>query len=433
MSKIICDVCGTSFPDASSQCPICGSVRQAVADNNFSDFDEADAAGYAYVKGGRFSKSNVRKRVKNTPVEDIDEYGSPENLETENKKTDTPLVVTAIILLLAVAAVVVFITIRFFGPGAQQNDEDVYSKTQTTAQETTDDGLIECTKLDVSSYEIEIPAGGTYELKVIKEPASTTDIVTYKSSDESIAIVDENGLITPVSTGSTVIVITCGTQEIEVRVSCTVEEEIPFVLDNFEIKLDYAGKEWILYSGDVPHDEITYSSDDETVATFADGVVCAVGPGTTIVSAQYGDIVVTCTVTCEFEETQTGDDSGITEDGKPEDGKTEGDTGSGSEETIDSSPKATGTKGYKIRTQFGDAYGSSPEFDVSHILEGVLYFKLVDAYGNRVSATWKIYNTSICTLSIDDGVAVTCLAEGTAYLVATTEDGETYVCTIRVS
>ena len=27
MSKIICDICGTSYPETAKQCPICGCVR----------------------------------------------------------------------------------------------------------------------------------------------------------------------------------------------------------------------------------------------------------------------------------------------------------------------------------------------------------------------------------------------------------------------
>ena len=29
MSKIICDVCGTRYPDTAEQCPICGHIRAA--------------------------------------------------------------------------------------------------------------------------------------------------------------------------------------------------------------------------------------------------------------------------------------------------------------------------------------------------------------------------------------------------------------------
>ena len=30
MSKIICDVCGTRYPDTAEQCPICGHIRNGA-------------------------------------------------------------------------------------------------------------------------------------------------------------------------------------------------------------------------------------------------------------------------------------------------------------------------------------------------------------------------------------------------------------------
>ena len=69
MNKIICDVCGTAYPETASQCPICGCARTsntAVSADQLAE-DAAAASGYNYVKGGRFSKSNVRKRNQNQP------------------------------------------------------------------------------------------------------------------------------------------------------------------------------------------------------------------------------------------------------------------------------------------------------------------------------------------------------------------------------
>ena len=64
MSKIICDVCGTSYPETVNQCPICGCVRsvdvRAVAVAEEEEIQSAAAGSYNFVKGGRFSKSNVK-------------------------------------------------------------------------------------------------------------------------------------------------------------------------------------------------------------------------------------------------------------------------------------------------------------------------------------------------------------------------------------
>ena len=58
MSKIVCDICGATYPETESQCPICGTAKAASP----AAGDTAAEGGYAYVKGGRFSKTNVKKR-----------------------------------------------------------------------------------------------------------------------------------------------------------------------------------------------------------------------------------------------------------------------------------------------------------------------------------------------------------------------------------
>ena len=60
MSKIICDVCGTSYPESANQCPICGCVRSgdAVTVRGDTNNTEVNTTGnYTHVKGGRFSKA----------------------------------------------------------------------------------------------------------------------------------------------------------------------------------------------------------------------------------------------------------------------------------------------------------------------------------------------------------------------------------------
>ena len=64
MSKIICDVCGTSYAETLTQCPICGCVRsvdvRTVSESEDDELQSAHTGGYNHVKGGRFSKSNVK-------------------------------------------------------------------------------------------------------------------------------------------------------------------------------------------------------------------------------------------------------------------------------------------------------------------------------------------------------------------------------------
>ena len=65
MSKIICDVCGTAFPETDSHCPICGCAKsplaQPVAEEASPSDMEKPAAGN-YPKGGRFVKEPAKRR-----------------------------------------------------------------------------------------------------------------------------------------------------------------------------------------------------------------------------------------------------------------------------------------------------------------------------------------------------------------------------------
>ena len=57
MSKIICDVCGTAYPETAAVCPICGCAKNTTTPTAAAEtVEEGEGAGYNYVKGGRFSK-----------------------------------------------------------------------------------------------------------------------------------------------------------------------------------------------------------------------------------------------------------------------------------------------------------------------------------------------------------------------------------------
>ena len=48
MSKIICDICGTSYPETATQCPICGCVRSGDVQRVTNEVkkDGNDSTGY---------------------------------------------------------------------------------------------------------------------------------------------------------------------------------------------------------------------------------------------------------------------------------------------------------------------------------------------------------------------------------------------------
>ncbi len=59
--------------------------------------------------------------------------------------------------------------------------------------------------ITLDSYDISIPQSETYSLKAVALPMGTQDNITYSSSNEAVATVDENGVITGISQGKAVI------------------------------------------------------------------------------------------------------------------------------------------------------------------------------------------------------------------------------------
>ena len=68
MTILYCDICGTSFPETEEQCPICGCSRALVNETPYSDHTHSP---YVKVRGGRFSKKNVDKLLKQKADEEM--------------------------------------------------------------------------------------------------------------------------------------------------------------------------------------------------------------------------------------------------------------------------------------------------------------------------------------------------------------------------
>lgn len=70
--------------------------------------------------------------------------------------------------------------------------------------------LFPCTKLEVAETSLSIVHGTTTELTVTFEPANCTDALVITSSNQAVATVDEEGVITAVANGSANITVTMG-------------------------------------------------------------------------------------------------------------------------------------------------------------------------------------------------------------------------------
>ena len=322
MSKIICDVCGTSYPETAAQCPICGCVRSGdpiTVAGDTNDVDMHSSSSYTYVKGGRFSKSNVKKRNSGKLVYTAEPDGMPEREGSSEKRGEKALIITIVALLFAIVAIVIYIACSFFDiklpsgdTGATQGNSGTTGQSQQSTTEPTKDSTVRvpCESLKVSDTVIEFnKKDAVLLLNVTALPKGQTDEIKFVSDNTAVATVDVNGKVVAVGNGQATITITCGEQTATCRVVCTIAEattpptvpDVTYPIEEFKLNredftLKTSNPVWVLYRGEIPVDLIEWRSDDETVATFEEGVVTAIGPGVTKVYATYQGVTLSCIV-----------------------------------------------------------------------------------------------------------------------------------------
>ena len=243
MSKIICDVCGTRYPDTADQCPICGHIREASGKTaeDVLIMDDVRPETREKVRGGRFSKSNVKKRTGNAvpytaaPAKSKAarqaEAAKPSRKEepaftedAQNKKANTILNVLLVVVILALLIVTGYIFMEHVMPYLNKPEATLPPEEQvieTTEPTETEEPTFPCEELILDETEFLFTE---YEQKrlinVEVKPENTTDVLTFTSGDELIATVDAEGCITALAEGQTVITIACGELEVEYTVVC---------------------------------------------------------------------------------------------------------------------------------------------------------------------------------------------------------------------
>lgn len=293
MSKIICDVCGTSYSDSATNCPVCGTARSDGAKPSVEPIEVTEET----PKGGRFAKTPEPKA---TPAQ---------KLRNRDSKVDSnsnlPMIIIVTVLLLAIVAVCVFIAVRFMDKPAD-NPSTGPSTSSTAPTQPTTPVQVPCTGIELLNNETRslsfTSATDSAKLMMKALPENTTDSVTYTftSSNPAVALVDQTGLVTPVATGKATITVSYGVFSVDVEV----DVNLPVVIT--ELKLLYSdvtlsptnGLKLNLYNGEIDASEITWTSADETVATVENGVVTAVGNNNrgVVITATYGELKATCLV-----------------------------------------------------------------------------------------------------------------------------------------
>lgn len=360
MSKIICDICGTTYPSSSDCCPICGCTNADAADLLKDDVLTEDFVEEPKV---RVAPKNRKKEIfdydevntRHVPEEkekdeDYDYEEDDEDDDEDEPRHNTFVVILLTVLIVALLGVAAFIFVRYFLPNMGE-EEIVPTTVATMPVETTTaatEPTIPCEQMVMTNAGIaELNAEGQQFLLHIKPlPQNTTDIIIYTSADESIATVTEDGKITAVSEGETTIFISCGKTRIECPVIVEfVEETVPPTTEvveeteaeeesteetapveesdeeepateetkadtvvNSDVKLKLKRTDiqlGVYYSFqleldcDLNPEDVTWTSEHPHIATVDEqGNVTAVKEGTTSVTAKYGDQEVKCMVRC---------------------------------------------------------------------------------------------------------------------------------------
>jgi len=330
MKKLICDVCGTSYADSAEQCPICGCARPADSGNPADPNAVADGEGatYTYVKGGRFSRSNVRKRNKLAAANrTVDPEDEEEYYEGPEQPSSRGLVIAAIVLVLAIIAVAVYIVVSLFGNGSEEpagtagipQTSTQATTTAPTTQATTEPSL-NCTGLDLAQTELVIIGEGeAVQINATAQPENTVDVIRFTSANPEIATVSEDGVVTGVAPGETEITVTCGEICAVCKILCQfqVVETTPdgvVIGGNYAMKIDGQNvatrryknevtmgrnESFTLTLVDLDADEIldiTWEVGNSNVVKVEGNKVTGVGGGNTKITYTVGDVTYTCIV-----------------------------------------------------------------------------------------------------------------------------------------
>ena len=155
--------------------------------------------------------------------------------------------------------------------------------------------------ITLDKIEAEILVGYSVTLTATVLPDDTTfKTVTWTSSDEDIATVDENGTVTGIGVGSTTITATCGSvyATCDITVNPVPAESVTLNAESIELKEGESVKILAtVYPEETTFKDIEWSSSDDEIATVDnDGNVTAVSEGSATITATCGEAYATCVV-----------------------------------------------------------------------------------------------------------------------------------------
>ena len=160
------------------------------------------------------------------------------------------------------------------------------------------------TSVTLDQTDLTLDVNGTAKLTAtVKPDDATTKTATWKSDNEGVAVVDNEGNVTAKAAGTATITATADGKSASCKVTVKGQETVPVAsveLNQTTLELK-AGNTATLTATVKPENatskEVTWTSDKPEIAAVDGGKVTAKAEGTATITAKAGDKTATCTVT----------------------------------------------------------------------------------------------------------------------------------------
>lgn len=176
-------------------------------------------------------------------------------------------------------------------------DDNLRSKTQEIeynedSSKNEDTSIGKAKSLTLSEHNVTMNVGDENKIldAVIMPEFAYDNKVSWKSSDESIVKVSENGILTAVSNGNATITVSSedGILTDECKVTVTDKKSERLSLNKTSIELTEIDSVYPL-SANIENSDLVWKSDNENIASVTDGVVTAKGKGKTTITVSTYD------------------------------------------------------------------------------------------------------------------------------------------------
>ena len=306
MEENICYYCGTKYSKDEACCPLCGQTETEA-----DAIDEMPVELTAEPVQEIFAKAETQDPVIRRRKTSVKKKASKRN------RSDKTSVLIFVLLGAAVIAGAIFILVSL---GVFESKEKVVDNSSVSLP--TEPVLCKEITLEPAFFAFETGVTSK-KLSVVVSPDNCTEKVQFVSSDEAVAVVSDDGVITALSKGDADITATCGEQSATISISVLFDagEPQPTEPDSVEQSEttsdgDYkfntwaASTEFTLTANDNSYDldvkglseeqTVTWSSSDSSVATVdEDGLVERLSVGKTTITATIdGSYTMECVVIC---------------------------------------------------------------------------------------------------------------------------------------